>query len=137
LISFAVGHLEAGKKSNQERINTLKQILETKTYNQNKFKNSNYWIILGDLNFRIDTSFENAFKMIKNKEYIDLIRYDQFYVYCKREKKLAIASEGTINFAPTYKFVPRSNNYLNEEGNIRIPSYTDRILFCINKLCEK
>ena len=68
--------------------------------------------------------------MIKNKEYIDLIRYDQFYVYCKREKKLAIASEGTINFAPTYKFVPDSNNYLNEEGNKRIPSYTDRILFC-------
>ena len=55
----------------------------------------------------------------------------------KRKKNLAIDSEGTINFAPTYKFVPDSNNYLNEEGNKRIPSYTDRILFCINKLCEK
>ena len=69
LISFAIGHLEAGQNSNQDRIDTLKQILETKIHNQDKFKNSNYWIILGDLNFRIDTSFEDAFKMIKNKQF--------------------------------------------------------------------
>ena len=130
LISFAIGHLEAGQNSNQDRIDTLKQILETKIHNQNKFKDSNYWIILGDLNFRIDTSFEDAFKMIKNKEFKELIRYDQFYAYCKREKDLAIVNEGTINFAPTYKFVSGSNYYLNESDNIRIPSYTDRILFC-------
>ena len=66
----------------------------------NKFKNSDYWLILGDLNFRIETSFDSAFRMIQNKEYRDLIRYDQFYVYCKREKDLALAKEGEINFHP-------------------------------------
>ena len=136
LISFAVGHLEAGKSSNQERIETLRQILERKINNKqshNKFKNSDYWLILGDLNFRIETSFDSSFRMIQNKEYRDLIRYDQFYVYCKREKDLALAKEGEINFSPTYKYVPGSNNYINDSDNIRISSYTDRILFC-NKI---
>ena len=46
IISFAVGHLEAGQNSNQERIETLKQILDTKinNYNENKFRNSYYFI---------------------------------------------------------------------------------------------
>ena len=45
-ISFAVGHLEAGKNSNEERIETLNNYIE------NKFKNSDFWIILGDLYFQ-------------------------------------------------------------------------------------
>ena len=131
ILSFAVAHLEAGKNKNQERIDTLKQILDTSinNYSDFKFRNSDYWIILGDLNFRIDTSFEIAFKKIRNKEYKDLIRYDQFYVNCKRDRDMAIVIEGPINFAPTYKFVPGSNNYINDSEKIRIPSYTDRILF--------
>ena len=131
ILSFAVAHLEAGKNNNQERIDTLKQILDTSinNYSDFKFRNSDYWIILGDLNFRIETSFEIAFTKIRNKEYKDLIRYDQFYVNCKRDRDMAIVIEGPINFAPTYKFAPGSNNYINDSEKIRIPSYTDRILF--------
>ena len=131
IISFAIAHLEAGKSNCQERIDTLKQILDTKinNYSDFRFRNSDYWIILGDLNFRIETSFEMAIKKIQNKEYKDLIRYDQFYVNCKRDRDMAIVIEGPINFAPTYKYVPGSNNYINDSEKMRIPSYTDRILF--------
>ena len=143
IISFAVCHLEAGQNSIDERIDTLKQILDTKinNYSEQKFKNSDYWIVLGDLNFRIDTSFETAFEMIKSKQYNNLIKYDQFYRYGKRDREMAIFTEGTINFAPTYKYVPGSNNYINDSEKLRIPSYTDRILFCdkrgIKNICYK
>jgi hypothetical protein len=80
----------------------LKQILEAKTYNQKKFKR--FKLLDNFRRFKLYNWYfiEKAFKMIKNKEYIDLNRYVQFYVYSKREKNLAIASEGTINFTPTY-----------------------------------
>ena len=131
IISIAHGHLEAGQNTNKARIDTLKQILDTKinNFDEIRFRNSDFWIILGDLNFRIDTSFEIAYKLIQNKKYKDLIRYDQFYVSCKRDKEMAIVTEGIINFAPTYKYVQGSNNYLNDSNNMRIPSYCDRVLF--------
>ena len=49
-----------------------------------------FFITLGDLNFRIDTSFESAFNMIQYKEYKDLIIYDQFCGYCKIDREMAI-----------------------------------------------
>ena len=131
IISFVTCHLEAGQNSNKERIDTLKQILNSKinNYNEIKFQNSDFWIILGDLNFRIETSFELAYQKIKKKEFKDLIRYDQFNSSCKRDEELAIINEGIINFAPTYKFVQGSNNYLNDPEEMRIPSYCDRVFF--------
>ena len=134
LISFVIAHFEAGKGSNQERINTLKQILESKNeFNYQKFKKSDFWFIMGDLNFRVDTSFESAFEMIQNKKYKDLLRFDQFYACCKQKKDFAMITEGEINFAPTYKYVSGSNNYINDTENVRIPSWTDRILFSNKK----
>ena len=135
LISFAVAHFEAGESSNEERIDTLKSILGTKNnFNHQKFKNSDFWFIIGDLNFRIQTSsFEKAYKMISNKEFKNLIRYDQFYACCKQDRELAMINEGKINFAPTYKFSPGSNKYINDPENSRIPSWTDRILFSNRK----
>ena len=132
IISFAVGHFEAGQDSNEERIDTLMKILDANinNYNENKFRNSDFWIILGDLNFRIDSSFEEVYRMIQFKEYKDLIKFDQFYQYCKRNRDMQIFNEGIINFPPTYKYIPGSNNYVNDSDNRRIPSYTDRILFC-------
>ena len=137
-ISFAVGHLESGSNSNEQRISTLKQILSTKIGEQEwgeqnngkMFKNSDYWFILGDLNFRIGTSFEKSFELIQRREYEKLIEYDQLN-YCRlRDGGLIEINEAKINFAPTYKYDTNSNNYLNDIENLRTPSYTDRILFC-------
>ena len=132
-ISFAVGHLEAGENSNDERISTLKQILSTElegNYGNKIFKNSDFWIILGDLNFRIETSFEKSFEMIKRKEYITLYEFDQLYISRLNDGGLNEINEARINFPPTYKYISGSNNYLNDIENLRTPSWTDRILFC-------
>ena len=132
-ISFAVGHLEAGENSNDERISTLKQILSTElegNYGNKIFKNSDFWVILGDLNFRIETSFEKSFEMIKRKEYITLYEFDQLYISRLNDGGLNEINEARINFPPTYKYISGSNNYLNDIENLRTPSWTDRILFC-------
>ena len=138
-ISFAVAHLEAGQNSNDQRIYTLKQILNTKIGDKGddsinndgkKFKNSDFWIILGDLNFRNETSFEKCFEMIQRKEYIKLMEFDQLYLSRLKDGGLVDINEAQINFPPTYKYISSSNNYINDIENLRTPSWTDRILFC-------
>ena len=137
-ISFAVGHLEAGKSSNDQRISTLKQILETRMgkgqefgeERGKKFKNSDIWIILGDLNFRIEESFERSIELIQRREYEKLVEFDQLYLCRLKDGGLIDVNEAKINFPPTYKYQIGTNNYLSDEEYLRTPSWTDRILFC-------
>ena len=37
-----------------------------------KFKDADFWVILGDLNFRINMSYDNAMSLISEKNYKDL-----------------------------------------------------------------
>jgi len=138
-ISFAVAHLEAGKNSNEQRTSTLKQILNTKIGDQDydedsnegkKFKNSDFWIILGDLNFRIENTFEKSFEFIQRREYQQLMEFDQLYLSRLKDGGLVDINEPQINFPPTYKYMSDSDNYVNDSENLRTPSWTDRILFC-------
>ena len=137
LISFGSGHFEAGQSKNEDRISTLIQLLN-KDININEeelnFKDIDFWIILGDLNFRIDLSYEDAIILIKDKKYDVLYSLDQFnssrdnYPFLKEYIK-----EKEINFEPTYKYVKGSNEYAYDEDKIRVPAWTDRIFYCKNK----
>jgi len=136
LISFGSGHFEAGQSKNEDRISTLIQLLN-KSVNINDveftFKDIDFWIILGDLNFRIDLSYEDAISLIKDKKYDVLYGLDQFntskenYPFLKEYIK-----EREINFEPTYKYVKGSNEYAYDEDKIRVPAWTDRIFYCKN-----
>ena len=137
LISFGSGHFEAGQSKNEDRISTLIQLLN-KSVNINDveftFKDIDFWIILGDLNFRIDLSYEDAISLIKDKKYDVLYSLDQFntsrenYPFLKQYIK-----EREINFEPTYKYVKGSNEYAYDEDKVRVPAWTDRIFYCKNK----
>ena len=136
LISFGSGHFEAGQSKNEDRISTLIQLLN-KSVNINDveftFKDIDFWIILGDLNFRIDLSYEDAISLIKDKKYDVLYGLDQFntskenYPFLKEYIK-----EREINFEPTYKYVKGSNEYAYDEDKVRVPAWTDRIFYCKN-----
>ena len=137
LISFGSGHFEAGQSKNEDRIDTLIQLLN-KTVNINEveysFKDIDIWIILGDLNFRIDLSYEDAISLIKEKKYDVLYSLDQFNT--SKEKNYFLKEyirEREINFEPTYKYVKGSNEYAYDEDKIRVPAWTDRIFYCKNK----
>ena len=135
LISFGSGHFEAGQSKNEERIDTLNQLLN-KPININNndyltFKDVEYWIILGDLNFRIDLNYEDAYVLIREKKYNVLYSLDQFNSALQIDKFLKdFINEKEINFDPTYKYVKFSNEYAYDEDKIRVPAWTDRIFYC-------
>ena len=136
-ISFGSGHFEAGQSKNEDRINTLFQLLN-KNINLNgielTFKDIDFWIILGDLNFRIDLSYEDAITLIKEKKYDVLYCLDQFSSTKENNSFLKeYIKEKEINFEPTYKYVKGSNEYAYDEDKIRVPAWTDRIFYCKNK----
>ena len=136
-ISFGSGHFEAGQSKNEDRINTLIQLLNKNT-NINDvdftFKEVDFWIILGDLNFRIDLSYEDAISLIKEKQYDVLYSLDQFNTSKENSPFLKeYIREKEINFEPTYKYVKGSNEYAYDEDKIRVPAWTDRIFYCKNK----
>ena len=134
IISFGSGHFEAGKGKNEERINTLIELLNKPIkINEEElitFKNTDYWIILGDLNFRIETTYEKAITYIEEKNYDALYELDQFNINWKKNKILKkYICEKKINFDPTYKYEKESSEYAYDEDKIRVPAWTDRILF--------
>ena len=137
LISFGSGHFEAGQSKNEDRIDTLIQLLNKNINYGNigyTFKDIDFWIILGDLNFRIDLTFEDAIELIRQKKYDILYSLDQFCSSKENNEFLkAYIKEKEINFEPTYKYVKGSNEYAYDEDKIRVPAWTDRIFYCKNK----
>ena len=138
ILSIGSGHLEAGQGKNKERIDTLIQILNKNINIQEdefiSFKEADYWIILGDLNFRIELSYEDAISCIQEKNYDVLYGMDQFNSSCEENAILKkYMNEKKISFDPTYKYEKDSNEYAFDEDKVRVPAWTDRILFCKNK----
>ncbi|XP_064649892.1 phosphatidylinositol polyphosphate 5-phosphatase type IV-like isoform X2 [Lineus longissimus] len=88
----------------------------------------------GDMNFRIERDrhiVDNVMDAIKAKRhpnYEDLLVGDELLKARNEGKAFAKFLEGRINFAPTYKFDIGTDDY-DTSPTLRIPSYTDRILF--------
>ncbi|KAF7812461.1 type IV inositol polyphosphate 5-phosphatase 3 [Senna tora] len=83
----------------------------------------------GDLNYRINLSYEETKDLIFKKEWSKLVEKDQLV---QQLKKGAFAGwlEGTLNFPPTYKYEINSEKYYGEEPKAgkRRPAWCDRIL---------
>jgi hypothetical protein len=141
IISFGSGHFEAGQKKNSDRIDTLYQLLNkqiniTDNYDDDilTFKDMEYYIILGDLNFRIDLDYEDALALIKDQKFDVLYGLDQFNTSREDDKFLKdFLNEKEIKFDPTYKYVKYSNEYAYDEDKVRVPAWTDRIFYCKRK----
>ena len=139
LLSFGSGHFEAGQSKNADRIDTLNMLLNKPInvgdYNGYlTFKDVENWIILGDLNFRIELSYEDAIFLIKEKKYDALYGLDQFNLELQQNYFLRQnINEKEIAFDPTYKYVKGSNEYAFDEDKIRVPAWTDRIFYCKKK----
>lgn len=86
-------------------------------------------IWLGDLNYRINLSYEKTRDLISKKQWSKLIEKDQLI---KEIHKGVFEgwSEGVLNFAPTYKYVTNSEKYYGEDPKVgrRTPAWCDRVL---------
>ncbi|KAK8881092.1 hypothetical protein M9Y10_003820 [Tritrichomonas musculus] len=88
---------------------------------------SDFIIMLGDLNYRIELNFDKILKKISQRNYNRLLRADQLKKAQRIFPLLGLFKEPLINFPPTYKFEKNSTNY-DASSIKRVPSYTDRIL---------
>ena len=140
LISFASAYFNSNKNNNNYRLQHLKELLNTKinsgSENGIAFKESNFWIILGGFNFRIELDYEPVMALIEKKDYTFLANNDQLLKSKSLDSDFGLISEGNIMFSPTYKFNKGTNDYTLNQVKNKIPSYTDRIIYSNNKGIE-
>ncbi|KAG2663020.1 hypothetical protein I3760_16G007800 [Carya illinoinensis] len=87
-------------------------------------------IWLGDLNYRINLSYEKTREFISKKEWSKLVEKDQLVPELKKGRAFDGWSEGTLSFPPTYKYEINSEKYHGEDPKAgrRTPAWCDRIL---------
>ncbi|KAL4281709.1 hypothetical protein GQ457_03G029510 [Hibiscus cannabinus] len=87
-------------------------------------------IWLGDLNYRINLTFEKARELISKKDWSKLTEKDQLVRELRKGRTFDGWSEGVLDFAPTYKYDVNSEKYFGEDPKAgrRTPSWCDRIL---------
>lgn len=110
-------HQEAWEARNQ-------QLLQLMKFVEGSY---DYLVIIGDLNYRIDLSYEDCISLINKNDVPSLLEKDQLSLSRNNDPTLRLLKEPTIPFLPTYKFDENSDVYDTSEKH-RVPSYTDRIL---------
>ena len=152
---------QSGLNQTNTNINNPLQKTESLTTNNDSllFKDSDIWILFGDLNFRIDMEYEEFSDFIKKGNSWDkLLDYDQFVKYQLASlSSMANIQEDLIKFAPTYKYIINSDEFdytpkndiqstnqkekenenLHKSGKKRNPSWCDRIFYKKNSFMTK
>jgi len=82
---------------------------------------------MGDLNYRVDESFELVTRLIEEKKHVSILAWDQLTDQRKKRHVFQGFDEAKITFPPTYKFKTGTNTL--DEVKKRIPSWCDRVLF--------
>ena len=84
----------------------------------------------GDMNYRIDQRREAVIASIRAGELPQLVIHDQLRKEIKfnRAFRLREFCEGALDFAPTYKYDRRSDEFDTSE-KARVPAWCDRVLW--------
>ncbi|KAF7127378.1 hypothetical protein RHSIM_Rhsim11G0088300 [Rhododendron simsii] len=87
-------------------------------------------IWLGDLNYRINLSYEKTRELISRKDWSKLVESDQLIRELRKGRAFDGWCEGSLNFPPTYKYELNSEKYCGEDPKVgrRTPAWCDRIL---------
>ena len=138
-------------------------INEEENNDSTSFKNSDIWILFGDLNFRVDMEYEEFSEFIKKgNSWSKLIDYDQFTKFKLASlDSMECIQEDEIKFPPTYKYIINSNEFdytpknkniekekdknkkdknsndLQKSGKKRNPSWCDRVVYKKNAYVTK
>ncbi|KAI3734149.1 hypothetical protein L6452_13612 [Arctium lappa] len=86
-------------------------------------------VVFGDLNYRISLPEKNIRSLVDKKDWKTLIGYDQLKTELM-DGQFGAWHEGIINFAPTYKYLPDSDEYFGKDQETkRAPAWCDRIIW--------
>lgn len=94
-----------------------------------------FW--MGDLNYRLElplAQFDEVRQLIADRQFEVLLRHDQLITSMQTGKAFEGFQEGTINFAPTYKYEVKSRPLQYETvaaagKEVRMPAWCDRVLY--------
>lgn len=120
-------HAQNVEKRNSEFRNVSESLFSQKLNPYARPAQITVW--LGDLNYRIQgIGNYPARDLIHNDLHRQLTNNDQLLQEAERGQIFEGYSEGTLTFKPTYKYNIGSSNY-DTSYKVRMPSWTDRILF--------
>ncbi|XP_077245801.1 type I inositol polyphosphate 5-phosphatase 1-like isoform X2 [Tasmannia lanceolata] len=129
---FVCTHLTSGEKDADglKRNADVQEIHRRTHFNAKNIHDHERIIWFGDLNYRINLSYEKTREFISNKEWSKLAERDQLIRELKKGHVFDGWSEGTLNFSPTYKYEFNSKKYFGEDPKAgrRTPAWCDRIL---------
>ncbi|KAK3134980.1 hypothetical protein QOZ80_5BG0413170 [Eleusine coracana subsp. coracana] len=136
---FVCCHLAAGEKEGDElkRNSNVEEIIRRTVFNPvpvlgmpMRIHDHERIIWLGDLNYRINLSYEKAHELISKQDWAGLLEEDQLKREFGEGCKFDGWVEGLISFPPTYKYEFDSENYVSDEpkSGRRTPAWCDRIL---------
>nr|KAJ0211774.1 hypothetical protein LSAT_V11C400166050 [Lactuca sativa] len=92
-------------------------------------------VLLGDLNYRISLPERETRLLVNRKDWNTLLENDQLRMELMDGQAFEAWHEGTINFAPTYKYHPTSGEYYGcghlgtKSKKKRAPAWCDRIIW--------
>lgn len=142
---FVCSHLASGEKDGDElkRNNDVFEILKSVQFpkickNPNRqmperIIDHDRLIWLGDLNYRVSLSYEEASTLLEDNDWDSLLQKDQLNNEREAGRVFDGWHEGKIFFAPTYKYTHNSDSYAGEtcksKKKRRTPAWCDRILW--------
>ncbi|XP_072907248.1 synaptojanin-2-like isoform X2 [Hemitrygon akajei] len=128
-LCFVTAHLTAGQSQVKERNEDYREIMQKLSFPMGKNVFSHDYIFwCGDSNFRIDLPHDEVIQYIKRRDWTGLQAYDQLQQQKADGKIFKDFFEGTITFAPTYKYDVGTDVY-DTSDKCRTPAWTDRVLF--------
>lgn len=93
----------------------------------NPLESHHFIIFVGDLNYRIQSTYNAVTQMATAGRFRELLENDQLTIEKRAMRVFSGFCEGEISFPPTYRFNKQSLVY-DTSKKMRVPSYTDRIL---------
>ncbi|CAA0838133.1 DNAse I-like superfamily protein [Striga hermonthica] len=142
---FVCSHLASGQKEGDElrRNSDVAEILKGIQFPRlcknptrrvpEKIIHHDRVIWLGDLNYRVGLSYEEARILLEDNDWDSLLNKDQLNKEREAGRVFIGWSEGKIVFAPTYKYSHNSDSYAGEttksKKKRRTPAWCDRILW--------
>ncbi|XP_066325139.1 type IV inositol polyphosphate 5-phosphatase 11-like [Miscanthus floridulus] len=128
---FVSCHLAAHEHKVEKRNSEFQHISHSlfSKYGTPYAQSADITVWLGDLNYRLEgISSIPARKMIEKNRQSKLRGKDQLLQEAEKGEVFNGYCEGTLSFKPTYKYDVGSSIY-DTSSKIRVPSWTDRILF--------
>ncbi|XP_028767069.1 type IV inositol polyphosphate 5-phosphatase 9-like [Neltuma alba] len=142
---FVCSHLASGGREGDEKLrnSNVSEIFSRTSFPRGgplldlpkKILHHDLVILLGDLNYRIALPEETTRLLVESKHWDSLLENDQLRTELMSGSMLRGWHEGTIRFAPTYKYCPNSDVYYgcfyHGKGaqKRRAPAWCDRIIW--------